>query len=72
MKFNVWKTSATSDQVIRARHIDAAADKYMVAHGDAPCDCISDHITLLMYDAGVVAIVEDGYAPDASDFSPKP
>ena len=68
MKFNVWKNATAADHAIRAGDIDAAADRYMADWGDAQCDCISDHITLLAYDAGVVAIVEDGYAPDAEDF----
>ena len=72
MKFNVWKNADAADHVIRAGDIDAAADRYMADWGDAGCDCISDHITLLMYDAGVVAIVEDGYSPDIEDFLTKP
>jgi hypothetical protein len=72
MKFNAWKNATTIESSLKARDIDAAVDRYMAVNGEVACDCISDHITLLVYQSGVMAIVEDGYAPDAEDFSPKP
>jgi hypothetical protein len=67
MEFKIWKNTE-SEGSITAPDIDAAVDVYVEANGDAPCDCISDHITLLIYKDGVVAIAEDGYAPDPTDF----
>lgn len=73
MKFNVYNSKLEVIATYNAADIDAATDKCIEedsCHTQPDIDCISDHITLVMYydEQVVYAVCEEGYTPDAEDF----